>query len=197
MPHGKGHPPTRDITGQKFGRLTALELVENKRVTRAGKKTAYYKYWRCLCDCGSSVIVRQCHLTTEASQSCGCLMLDLKRAGRKPSVDLVKAQLHCRYKISASKKGREFTLTPDQVWKLSQQNCAWCGREPSMIIKPQHRNAEGFTYNGLDRLNSDLGYTSSNVVPCCDQCNIAKSNYTIKEFRDWIERIYHKQFVEV
>ena len=38
----------KDIAGQKFGRLTAIERVENQ-----GKKVM----WRCLCECGNYCIV--------------------------------------------------------------------------------------------------------------------------------------------
>jgi hypothetical protein len=32
------------------------------------------------------------------------------------------------------------------------------------------------TGGGLDRLDSSKGYTKGNVVPCCLQCNVVKSN---------------------
>lgn len=54
----------RDLTGQKFGRLTVLQRAEtiNKR-TR----------WLCRCDCGEEVIVEAYNLTKGHTQSCGCL----------------------------------------------------------------------------------------------------------------------------
>ena len=38
----------KDISGQKFGRLTVIERVENQ-----GKKVM----WRCICECGNYCIV--------------------------------------------------------------------------------------------------------------------------------------------
>lgn len=52
-----------DITGQKFGRLTALE-----RVTKKGQSK-----WLCECDCGNYKIIEQGHLTNGSTKSCGCL----------------------------------------------------------------------------------------------------------------------------
>ena len=40
-----------DLTGQQFGKLTVEELV--------GKDKYYDKLWKCRCECGNTVIVRQ------------------------------------------------------------------------------------------------------------------------------------------
>lgn len=50
----------KDITGQKFNRLTAKEYVGNK-------------LWLCICDCGNEFIVRQDSLTLGRTKSCGCM----------------------------------------------------------------------------------------------------------------------------
>jgi hypothetical protein len=66
-------PPIVDVTGQRFGRLLALERVERKS-QREGRS-----YWLCLCDCGNEIITRSSCLRRGESQSCGCLMSELKR----------------------------------------------------------------------------------------------------------------------
>lgn len=53
-----------DITGQKFGRLVALEY--------AGK----YR-WKCICDCGNIKSVQTGKLKSGVTRSCGCLKLDI------------------------------------------------------------------------------------------------------------------------
>lgn len=58
-----------DITGQRFGRLTVLEMAapdENKKGVR----------WRCLCDCGNEKILLGIALRRGHYQSCGCLRRD-------------------------------------------------------------------------------------------------------------------------
>jgi len=58
----------RDLTGQRFGRLIAIELAENpKEQKRTGKS------WLCLCDCGNKKIIRSNSLLMGGSKSCGCL----------------------------------------------------------------------------------------------------------------------------
>lgn len=54
-----------DLTGQRFGALTALSLSDRVAKNRR-------RYWRCRCDCGNEVEVRSDHLTSGATQSCGC-----------------------------------------------------------------------------------------------------------------------------
>lgn len=52
-----------DLTGNKFGRWTAL--------TRVGKA------WRCACECGKVALVKTCNLRSGASKSCGCIRVEL------------------------------------------------------------------------------------------------------------------------
>ena len=54
-----------DLTGQKFGRLTALESTN--------KKSGTSFIWKCVCDCGQIVYVRLDHLKSGDTKSCGCL----------------------------------------------------------------------------------------------------------------------------
>lgn len=59
-----------DITGQRFGKLVALDLIPKEERTWSNKERA----WRCKCDCGNIVIVRQRNLRgARMTQSCGCV----------------------------------------------------------------------------------------------------------------------------
>ena len=51
--------PMNDITGQKFGFLTAIEYVGESK-------------WRCQCDCGNETEVLVTHLINGTIKSCGC-----------------------------------------------------------------------------------------------------------------------------
>ena len=57
-------PRLVDVMGKKFGRLTAIERVENSR-NGASR-------WRCMCDCGKESIVRGSFLSSGHTTSCGC-----------------------------------------------------------------------------------------------------------------------------
>lgn len=54
-----------DLTGQKFGRLTAIRFKG-----REGTKTL----WECVCECGNSYTTAANYLRTGDTKSCGCLM---------------------------------------------------------------------------------------------------------------------------
>lgn len=54
-----------DITGKRYGRLTALRVDEE----RTGKRT----YWICQCDCGNIIVTRRDSLENGHAKSCGCL----------------------------------------------------------------------------------------------------------------------------
>lgn len=59
------NPNIKDITGDRFGRLTVLALTP-KRHNRCA-------IWLCRCDCGKVVEVQGSYLRNGDTQSCGCL----------------------------------------------------------------------------------------------------------------------------
>ena len=56
-----------DLTGQKFGKLTALYPVPDK---------AHRARWHCVCDCGNEKDVLQQNLSNGHVRSCGCILSD-------------------------------------------------------------------------------------------------------------------------
>lgn len=58
----------RDLTGQRFGRLTALYPVKKE-----GPRAVAGALWRCRCDCGQETNVPASCLLGERTRSCGCL----------------------------------------------------------------------------------------------------------------------------
>ena len=50
--------------------------------------------------------------------------------------------------------------------------------------------------NGLDRIDSSVGYLETNVYSCCGNCNYMKNNYTYKEFIDKCLLIYNKLYID-
>jgi len=46
-----------------------------------------------------------------------------------------------------------------------------------------------FHFNGIDRVDSEIGYVPENVVTACKYCNIAKRDMTKDQFLDLVARI--------
>lgn len=75
------------------------------------------------------------------------------------------------YKSSDRKKGIEFNITKDQAIELLKQPCIYCGDSKPAGI-------------GLDRIDNSKGHTIDNVVPCCYECNTARSdNFSFDEMK--------------
>lgn len=62
----------KDLTGQRFGRLTCIEFV--------GRNKSYDALWRCHCSCGNEHVTRAGALKNGHTQSCGCLQRDAAKA---------------------------------------------------------------------------------------------------------------------
>ena len=67
---GERVPKFKDITGQTFGRLTALYKLHNTK----GKTK-----WLCVCECGNLTEVTQNCLYRGCTRSCGCLQKEIAR----------------------------------------------------------------------------------------------------------------------
>jgi len=57
-----------DLTGQRFGRLIAIE-----RVKAPPFYSDRHSWWKFRCDCGQEIIRRGTAVTQGATKSCGCL----------------------------------------------------------------------------------------------------------------------------
>lgn len=189
----------RDLTGQRFGRLTVIQFV----------KIQNRKAWfLCKCDCGNEVTTAGVYLTGKKSRtrSCGCLLKEAeinngRTVGRnnllgyiktikKPAGESSRNHLFYLYKYKADKRNIEFKLSIEEFAKLTKGNCYYCGAEPSQI---KEQKSTAYIYNGIDRVDNTKGYVLDNCVPCCKMCNYAKSNMTMEEFLIWINRVYHYQ----
>lgn len=67
---------------------------------------------------------------------------------------------YAQYRSGAKKRGLEFNLSKDEFMSLWQKDCYYCGSSIETI--------------GIDRIDSNYGYSIDNVVPCCAICNTMK-----------------------
>lgn len=170
-----------DISGQRFGRLTAIE--------RRGKD------WICLCDCGEKTQVYLGNLRGGVTKSCGCLRKQLTSIRkRQPIIKAIVKQIGWYYKRNATLRGIEWLITDSDVEALILSPCFYCGESGATKTKKHYKFDRGgdieIRNNGIDRVDNKKDYTVDNVVPCCKFCNIAKMAMTREEFLAWVSKVY-------
>ena len=163
-----------DLTGQKFGKLTAL-LVDHTHKKHGA-------YWLCSCECGNEAAVLSAHLRSGNTISCGCEV-----GGRLPVGETARNALYGVYIWSAKERGLSFNIPKSEFALLTKMHCHYCGAEP-MGVKKTAKSI--YVYNGIDRKDNSRGYEIDNVVPCCKVCNRAKNNMQYEKFIDWTNGMY-------
>ena len=182
----------KDLTGQRFGKLQVIDLHERK-ISSYGVMTSY---WLCRCDCGKEKIASTLDLSSGHTSTCGCGIIESGLKKRLPHGLASQNKLYGTYKGGAKKRGLCFELSFDFFLNITQQNCFYCGIEP-YLVKSSFPSNGSYTYNGIDRVDSSLGYIIGNVVPCCEKCNRAKMAMSREEFLDWIKRVYEYSFKQI
>lgn len=146
-----------DITGQRFGRLVAME-----RVNRPHSEWR----WRLACDCGGETITTVSKVRSGYTSSCGCLHRERTSANR-------------RIHGESNKGGSKGTTRLYSIWCKMRQRCTnpsatkyhlWGGR--GISVCPEWDSYETFKdwalANGyaaeltIDRIDNDKGYSPSN-----------------------------------
>ena len=144
-------PSFKNLTGQRFGRLTVVEYAGN-----AGKN----QQWKCECDCGSVLTARGPRLKSGRTKSCGCLQRDGARSlmrthGMRYTPEYaiwrgIKKRCHNPLAADFSRYGGR-GVTVCQEWQSSfAAFFAHVGSRPS----PSHQ---------IDRIDNERGYEPGNV----------------------------------
>lgn len=99
-------PAKIDLTGQRFGRLTAVAPSR----PRKGRT-----FWTWACDCGTEKEINSAHVRYGRVQSCGCYL-----------AEVLVSERHVERCRAAAKKPRSHGMskTPEHaVWKTMRQRC--------------------------------------------------------------------------
>lgn len=174
----KGNNRGLELSGKRFGKLVAIRLL--------GVNKHKQRIWECICDCGKTTISIASKLQQNRKISCGCSAKDWHRL---PPGWASRNEIYGQYRGKANRRNISFLLSMEEFESIATANCYYCGRTPSNIRA--RRGQTPFPYNGIDRVDNSRGYERGNVVPCCRQCNYAKNEYPINEFKDWIRRAYN------
>lgn len=144
----------RDLTGERFGRLTVLEV--------AGKSPDGQAKWLCRCDCGATKTVIAGNLTQKRTKSCGCWR---RTNGVSHALSLTKhGQYDTRlYRIWNTMKNRcQNPNTPNYCWYGGRgiTVCSeWQKFQPFYDWATSHGYHPDLT---LDRIDNFAGYSPEN-----------------------------------
>lgn len=167
----------KDLSGKAFEKLIFVKKIDKK--------------WEVKCNCGN---VRYYYGKTFGKiKSCGCL-------GKEKAKSTIKFAIKASYKDEFCALRKRFKsnysdgdLVFEDFYKMSQENCYYCNSKPSNLCKRTSINfGKDIYYNGLDRINNNLGHYKNNIVPCCIICNRAKANRNLNEFICWAKNIKKK-----
>lgn len=160
-------------------------------------------YWSCLCSCGVEKVVRLNRVRSGDTLSCGCLLKErvseANTLRRMPLIEKKARTLFSYFKGEARRRGLKFEISKEEAFSLSQKVCFYCGREPQNRMSiyrdnPDNGHTKTLKYNGIDRIDSSIGYCKENVVPACGDCNRAKNKLSMDDFFSLIEKIYLRRF---
>lgn len=141
--------------------------------------------WLVRCSCGKEKPMLSTTLKNTKVRSCGHLRGGNVLPDHRAAITLRMSQ----YKSNAIKMGRVFSLTREQFQKLITGNCVYCGSRPSSIVRARGKYQKDFYYNGIDRIDNDVGYTLENSASCCSTCNLMKRGWSVDAFLEHIRKI--------
>ena len=186
---------TLDLSGKRFGRLTAISMVSRNDTKRV--------MWKCLCDCGNTAVVSTGNLRNGHTQSCGCLQKANAynarfkdytgfRNGRLTALRMAPHKYGERVSwICKCDCGKETTVSSAKI--LKTQSCGCYAREKSIAILEKGRTTHGGTYERCYHVWSGM------VDRCCHQYSEAYENYGgrgINICDEWLGENGYKNFRE-
>ena len=184
----------KDLTGQKFGKLTVIGLDD-----RGTRKT----YWNCLCECGNIKSVRADSLQCGAIKSCGCLKkeqdkINLESPSVKKSREFGSKYGHTRiHNIWAGMKSRCFNSKDPRFMDYGGRGITVCDEwKNDFFAFYKWAIGNGYSENlTIDRIDNSKGYYPENCrwVDMEKQCRNRRSNVNIKignttkTLKEWTE----------
>jgi hypothetical protein len=186
------HPEIK--VGDKFYYLEVISqpFYESYPSGRKRKKVL------CKCVCGNtkSFLCESftCKNELDRAKSCGCTKTFVNgvNAQKRRKPESVYRYIYEKYQYSAKTRNIDFTLSKEEHLEIIKQNCYYCGSEPE--LKQPHKGKGKYVgvpvpYNGIDRIDSNVGYEVDNCVSCCTRCNYMKSDMDVSLFTEHILKI--------
>jgi hypothetical protein len=181
------HFNVKDISGKRFGKLLVTDF---SHIGKGGSVC-----WKCKCDCGTEHITAGYALRRGTVKSCGCI--DKGRPRHPDRIEtILRAQYSSKIRKSVKRRGIPNNLSFDDWKEIVLRACYYCGIPYSLTFLDDHHHvgtilSDTIVYcNGVDRIDSERGYSKENCVSCCTFCNFAKNNLSQQDFYKSIKRLH-------
>jgi hypothetical protein len=179
------------VAGEKYGKYTAIE-------TRVAVLKTGTKVWKWLCtdETGNEVLRPKCVLLDQLTEKELNQRFELhaQQDILNNTYQLgIRHRFFDEYRRNSAMKKHDFYIDFEYFNKLISSNCHYCGKEPverDRWKQNEHKGQQRLKCNGIDRIDSKVGYTTSNTVACCSMCNIMKNVYSQKDFLEHASRIH-------
>lgn len=167
-------PLIKDISGQRFGKLVALNYVETIN------KTSRYL---CQCDCGKQKILIRKLLVRGDTTSCGCdwIKSNIKHHSWKGYKD-IPLDFFTTIKRGAESRNIEFNITIEQISDLLEYQNKKCALSGLDLQFSKIRKDKKTQTCSLDRIDSNIGYVKGNIQWVHKRINIMKNKLSDKDF---------------
>jgi hypothetical protein len=143
----------KDISGQRFARLTVFEF------SHIGKYGA--ACWHCLCDCGNKIIVSGRNVRLGITKSCGCLQRERARDTQFKH-GLINSLEYSSWAHMISRctnpNTKQFKDWGGRGIKVCER---WLNSFEDFISDMGRQPTDGKRYT-IERINNDLGYFKEN-----------------------------------
>ena len=156
-------PTFKDISGQRFGLLVAVEPITVRTTTRTRTK------WKCDCDCGKTVVVTGSNLISGHTKSCGCLNSQMTTDRNRIIMVSHGGHLERLYGVWHSMKARCNNPHNKAYSRYGGRGIKLCAEwERSYSAFREWALASGYDKNAdfgqctIDRIDNDLGYFPDN-----------------------------------
>lgn len=169
----------RELVGQKWQRLTLIELIEGK--VKHGQK----RRGRFQCDCGNVIEAEVRSVVSGNTGSCGCKTVRGEFFARVDNRATRVSRVVSAYKAAAKRRGYAWELSDERAYELLTGNCFYCEAPPAI----SDAGTTTIPINGIDRIDNTLGYIEGNVVSCCDKCNWVKNNRSVLDIAEKIDKV--------
>jgi hypothetical protein len=141
-----------DITGKKFGTLTAICVDEETRFKRKSNSL----YWLCKCDCGRVKSYRSDVLRKHPPKSCGCASLFIKiddKIGNLTIVSRVERKNRNIYWNARCACGKKIVVSSHSL-KAGRKSCG-CLENPSGKRHPSFIGIEDISGTTISRIQKN------------------------------------------